>query len=137
MDIRYISIMDYVVQKFSEHLGSKGSIARGDAVWGASDLDLVLAFDTPRQVDTLLKNEVETAARNFPGGDALVIQRIADERLDQMDEKTKGYWPYSSWYDSEVLYGEHPSSFLPAPPKREEIATAILSILIEEQECLV
>lgn len=139
MDNRYKPITDYVVQQFSEHLGPrlksvyvKGSISRGDAVWGVSDLDLVLAFDAPSQEDTLLKNKIEADARNIPGGDALVIQRIAEERLNQMDVNTKGYWLYSSWYDSEVIYGEHPSRFLPAPPKREEITEAILSILNEE-----
>ncbi|SDO32825.1 Nucleotidyltransferase domain-containing protein [Paenibacillus sp. yr247] len=62
MDNRYRPIIDVVVQRFLSHLGSrlisvyiKGSVARGDAVWGVSDLDLVLAFDTPTHKDTLLK----------------------------------------------------------------------------------
>ncbi|QYR19183.1 nucleotidyltransferase domain-containing protein [Paenibacillus sp. sptzw28] len=139
MDIRYEPIMEYVVKQFSEHLGSrlksiyvKGSIARGDAIWGISDMDLVLAFDTPTQEDTLIKNRVEATIRNMPGGDALVIQRIADDRLEHMDSNTRAYWLYSSWFDSQVLYGEHPTSFLPSPPKCQEIAIAILSILSEE-----
>jgi predicted nucleotidyltransferase len=139
VDIRYKHITEYVVRQFSEHLGSrlisvyvKGSVARNDAVWGISDLDLVLAFDAPTQRDTMLKNEVEEVARSMAGGDALVLQRIAEERLNEMDEKTKAFWLYSSNYDSEVLYGKHPSSFLPAPLGREESAKAILSIVKDE-----
>jgi hypothetical protein len=52
----------------------------------------------------------------MPGGDALVIQRIADDRLQQMDEKTKAFWLYSSIYDSQLVYGKHPQQFLPDPP---------------------
>lgn len=139
MDNRYKPITDYVVQHFSEHLGSrlksiyiKGSVAREDAVWGVSDLDLVLAFENPTKEDTLVKKNVEEATKNIIGGDALVIQRIPLERLNEIDENTKLFWLYSSWYDSEVLYGEHPSTFLPELPKKNKIAIAILSILKDE-----
>jgi hypothetical protein len=29
------------------------------------------------------------------GGDALVIQRVAGDRLSQMDEDTRAYWLYA------------------------------------------
>jgi hypothetical protein len=137
MDLRYLQIINFVMQHFVDHLGSrlqsiyvKGSIARGDAVWGISDLDLVLAFDCPTQEDTLLKRDVEAKALDMPGGEALVIQRIADDRLQQMDEKTKAFWLYSSIYDSQLVYGKHPQQFLPDPPPNSP--ELILSLLYAE-----
>ncbi|WP_062106786.1 nucleotidyltransferase domain-containing protein [Bacillus niameyensis] len=139
MDNRYKPITGYVVQQFSKHLGSrlnsiyiKGSVARGDAVWGISDLDLVLAFESHTKEDNLVKKHVEETVRNIKGGEALVIQRIANQRLMEMDENTKIYWLYSSYYDSEVLYGKHPSTFLPKLPEKEKCAMAILSILKDD-----
>jgi hypothetical protein len=69
VDVRYREVMDFVAQRFAEHLGPrlqaaliKGSVVRGDALWVISDLDPVLAFEGPTAADTAFKNEVETAA---------------------------------------------------------------------------
>jgi predicted nucleotidyltransferase len=137
LDNRYKPIIDLVVQRFAIHLGPrltsayvKGSVARGDAVWGISDLDLVLAFKNPTQEDNFVKHRLEADVRSIPGGDALVIQRIADDRLEQMEEKTKAFWIYSSLYDSEVVYGKHPRQILPAPSKGTH--NSILSVIYED-----
>ncbi len=141
MDDRYRAIADYVVNHFAVHLGLrlksafiKGSVARGEAVWGVSDLDLVLALDTPTEADTTVKREVEESVRGLPGGEVLVIQRIAEDRLQQMSIGVRAYWLYSCWYDSHVLYGAAPSSLLPAPPQGEELARLLAPIIREDGE---
>ena len=112
-------------------------MARGDALWGVSDLDLVIAFDHPNPSDTALKREVEAAVRTrFPGGDALVIQRIASDRLQQMSEGTRAYWLYSCKHDAEVLYGAPAAEFLPAPPKGMKLASLIKPIIKRDGQAL-
>lgn len=141
MDDRYKAIATYVVDRFAEHLGSrlksafvKGSVARGDAVWGVSDLDLVLVFDIPTRADTALKREIEATVSQLAGGKALVIQRIAEDRLQQMNAAVRAYWLYSSRYDVRVLFGAEPSSILPPPPKGKELVDLIAPIIREGGE---
>ena len=62
------------MERFAQHLGSrlysvcvKRSVARGDAVWGISDLDLVLGFDTPAEADTQVKHAAEQTVRQQAG----------------------------------------------------------------------
>ncbi|RKN66116.1 nucleotidyltransferase domain-containing protein [Paenibacillus ginsengarvi] len=136
MDPRYKTVTDYVVRRFTDHLGDrlqsvfvKGSVARGDCVWGVSDIDLVLAFDRPDQSDNALKREIEAEATRFPAGDSLVIQRIGDDRLRQMSAGTRAYWLYSCRYDTELLYGTQPDHFLPEPPKGIELAKLIAPLI--------
>jgi len=102
MDKRHRRILNHVVERFADRLGDrlrsafvKGSLARGDAVWGVSDIDFVLLFDRPDEEDTKLRRQVEREALQFEGGDALVIQRVAGDRLSQMDEDTRAYWLYA------------------------------------------
>ena len=135
LDVRYRAIADDVVNRFARHLGPrltsafvKGSVARDDAVWGVSDLDLVLAFDAPSAADTALKRDVEEAVRRLAGGEALVIMRIAEDRLQEMSPGVRAYWLYSCWYDSQVLSGPLPSSLLPAPPSGRELVRLIAPI---------
>lgn len=123
MDGRYTPVATMVVERFARQLGArlrcafvKGSVARGDAVWGVSDMDLVLAFDSPTPEDTAVKREVVEQARAMEGGDALVIQRIWYDRLDGMDPGTRGWWLHSCRHDLAVLHGDHPGTFLPTPP---------------------
>jgi hypothetical protein len=136
MDPRYKPLTDYVVRRFSDHLGPRqqsvfvhGSVARGDAVWGVSDLDLVVAFEHPNKSDNELKHEVEATAKNLPAGDALIIQRISNDRLQQLSEGKRAYCLYSYRYDSEVLYGINPTDFLPKPPTGYELTKLIAPII--------
>lgn len=141
MDNRYKPLTEYVVRRFRNHLGPrlqsiyiKGSVARGDAVWGVSDLDLVLAFERPDKRDNELKREIESAAKDMPGGSGLVIQRIGDDRLQQMGEGTRAYWLYSSRYDAEVVYGAKPADFLPEPPPGEQLVKLISPMIRKDGE---
>ncbi|TMV42897.1 hypothetical protein FE783_36795 [Paenibacillus mesophilus] len=141
MDIRYKPLTDLVVKRFTEHLSSrlqsifvKGSVARGDAIWGVSDLDLVLAFEQPNKTDNEVKREVELLAKELPGGDALVIQRVSEDRLNQMGKGTKAYWLYSCRYDAEVLFGISPEKFLQEPPMGLELANLIGPIIKKDGE---
>lgn len=141
MDERYREVAEFVAGRFANHLVPRlksafvqGSVARGDAVWGVSDLDLVLAFDAPTEADTVMKREIEWAARELPGGDALVIHRIGGDRLAQMAPGLRAYWLYSCHHEAVVLYGSHPRSSLPLPPEGSELARLIASIIREEGE---
>lgn len=141
MDNRYKPLTDYVVRRFRNHLGPrlesiyiKGSVARGDAVWGVSDLDLVLAFERPDKLDNELKREIESAAKDMPDGSGLVIQRIGDDRLQQMGEGTRAYWLYSSRFDAKVVYGAKPADFLPEPPPGEQLVKLISPMIRKDGE---
>lgn|GEM_PF-5011585 len=143
VDTRYAPLAGMVVERFVRQLGGrlhsafvKGSVARGDAVWGVSDMDLVLAFGSPTPGDTACKREVETLARAMTGGDALVIQRIWHDRLAQMDAGTRAWWLHSSRHDIALLHGAPPSAFLPAPPPRDELALRMALIIRRDAETL-
>lgn len=144
LDVRYREVTDFVVRRFARHLGPrlqaafvKGSVVRGDALWGVSDLDLVLAFESPTAADTALKNEVEAAARALPAGDVLVIQRIGTDRLLQLDAGTRAYWLYSCYYDAATVFGPSPAAFLPVPPRGHELVRLIAPIIRADGEALV
>lgn len=141
MDERYREVAEFVAGRFVSHLSPRlksafvqGSVARGDAVWDVSDLDLVLVFDAPTEADTAIKREIELAARELPGGDALVIHRIGEDRLVQMTPGLRAYWLHSCRYEADVLHGSHPRSFLPLPPEGSELARLIAPIIREEGE---
>ena len=139
MDIRYQPLATYVVNRFAAHLGSRlqsafvnGSVVRGDAVWGVSDLDLVLAFDRPTAADTALKRAVEQAVLGLPGGEGLVIHRIGDDMLQKMSTGARAYCLYSLRNESHVLLGAAPASFLPGPPPGDELARLLAPIIRED-----
>jgi len=136
LDPRYREVTDLVTKRFAAQLGPRlraafvrGSVARGDALWGVSDLDLVLAFESPTAADTALKNDMETAARDLPAGDVLVIQRIGTDRLPHLDAGTQAYWLYSCCYDAAPVLGPSPSTFLPSPPRGRALVRLIAPII--------
>lgn len=144
LDRRYREVTTFVTQRFAEHLGPRlqgvfvrGSVARGDALWGVSDLDLVLAFESPTVADTALKNEVETAARALPAGDVLVIQRMGTDRLRGLDAGTRAYWLHSCRYDAAAVLGPSPSAYLPLPPHGRALVRLIAPIIRADGEELV
>lgn len=125
-----------VVDRFVRQLGGrlrsafvKGSVARGDAVWGVSDMDLVLAFDSPTPEDTACKQEVGALARAMVGKEVLVIQRIWYDRLAQMDAGTRAWWLHSCRHDIALLHGDPPGTFLPPPPPGRELALLMAPII--------
>jgi len=143
MDERYARIVRVVVEPFAAQLGPrlrsafvKGSVARGDAVWGVSDLDLVLAFDTPTPADTALKRETTAAARALPGGEALVIQRIWEDRLQEMSPGVRAYWLWSCRHEAALVHGEPPGAWLPAPPPGRGLARLLAPIIRADGEPL-
>lgn len=138
MDSRYKPIITHALNLFVNHLGDrlksafiKGSVARGDAIWGISDIDFVLIFDSPNEDDTEIKRQIQNEVLQYDGGNALVIQRIADDRISRMDEDTKAYWLYSCFNDVLVLHGRHPSKLLPPPPVGVDLAKRLYKIILE------
>ena len=139
MDIRYKPIVDEVISQMRLQLGSrlksafiKGSVARGDALWGVSDLDLVLAFAEPTSADSDLKRELETSINGKLGQDVLIIQRIWTDRLEAYDEGTRAYSLYSCRHDIELIYGDLPASFLPEPPVGQTLVRLIAPIIYRD-----
>lgn len=106
MDTRFQVVLSHVTDRFANHLGDRLE----------------------------LKQQVEREVLQFEGGDALVIQRIAEDRLSHMDEDTRTYWLYSSYYDSLVLHGVHPSQLLPPPAAGMELATRLRNILLRDTD---
>lgn len=130
-----------VVERFLRQLGPrlrsafvKGSVARGDAVWGVSDMDPVLAFDSPTPEDTAVKRQVVLLAQTMEGGDALVIRRIWEDRLAAMDSGTRGWWLHSCRHDVAILHGDHPRTLLFAPPPGDVLAPLIAPIIRQGAE---
>lgn len=141
MDNRYKALAEYIARHFAAHLGPRlksafvhGSVVREDAVWGVSDLDLLLAFESPTDADTALKQGLETSALNLDGGEALVIQRVGEDRLKNMAASSRAYLLYSCRHDIEVLHGASPNTFLPAPPSGKELVNLIMPIIRRDGE---
>ena len=136
MDIRYKPIVDELFDRLHDQLGDrlksafiKGSVARGDALWGVSDLDFVVALPDPTRADSTLKQELEATINARLGYEALIIQRIWHDRLENYDAGTRAYWLYSCRHDIELLYGLPPAAFLPEPPSGQKLVKLIAPII--------
>lgn len=135
----YLLLARTVAERFGDGLGARlrsvfvrGSVARGDPIWGVSDMDVVLWFDDPTAADNRLKRTVERELKMLPGGRAVVIQRLDERRLDQMDVATGVYWRVSSIHDCLLIRGEPPSALIPAVPEPERIATLLTPLMIKD-----
>ncbi|GAB3764590.1 nucleotidyltransferase family protein [Microlunatus parietis] len=141
MNQDYLRFAQLVADGFGDQLGPRlqsifirGSVARGDAVWGVSDLDLVLWFDRPTAADNQLKGEVDL--QGLPGGSAVVLQRLDRQRLDQMDEATRAYWCVSSLHDSRLIRGMHPAELVDSVPEPPRLANLLTPVIIDDGDRL-